>query len=93
MSADNWGECPKCSKIKAENLAKAYGKVPASEYQKLLDKSKEEKNTLREDYEIWTRLSGVFSVSYSCSCSDCNFEFSYKHEETIPFTLPTSKSK
>jgi len=37
--------------------------------------------TLREDYELGIYEDGTFEVSYHAHCSECEFKFSYKHEE------------
>lgn len=92
MSADNWASCPKClanhQKAVAQrqkNAEESYGKIPAKEYLKLLkgaeDKKKPSVDTLREDYYIGVNEQGVFRVSYLGSCSECDFSFSYEHEE------------
>lgn len=91
MSADNWAICPRC-KVACDERNKAklnapglnYGKVSQPEYDKLLKAATElEKpsETLREDYEIGMDKFGKFYVSYGCSCTECNFEFSFKKEE------------
>jgi len=93
MSADNWRACPNClakeqsklDKIKAR-VSADYGKIPADEYLQLVAESKKElklPDTLREDYEIGMYDEFDFYVSYSCSCSKCNYSFDYKHEENV----------
>ena len=88
MSADRWTICPKC---KIERVAKceqlqreivaAYGEVPLGEYLKLREKEVPPlEESLREDYEAYMKDTGVFVVRYSCSCSLCHFEFTYKKE-------------
>jgi hypothetical protein len=93
MSADNWTTCPRCKakaeaddKGKIDAAAKAYGKVSAEEYEKLVADARSpaqfDTDTLREDYEIGVH-NGEFSVSYGCSCNVCGFKFSFKHEEKV----------
>ena len=91
MSADNWTTCPKCQieveaktwkRVKKAN--EAYGKVDAAEYLRLLNHANEpipEELSLREDYELGMGADGIFSVGYSCSCRQCGFSFTFKHEE------------
>lgn len=93
MSADNWAICPKCNaaniadKEKAQiEAGAAYGKVAPAEYRKMMEAAYapiETETTLREDYEIGVNRNGEFSVNYGCSCSVCNFAFSYKHSEVV----------
>lgn len=103
MSANNWRVCPKCiaeraaEKVVAEQVAaKAYGKVSADEYLKLLEAAEDQgavlEETLREDYEIYTSESGRFVVSYGCSCSHCGFEHSFSHTENA-LAEPPKKAK
>lgn len=73
----------------------AYGKVPAEEYRTLdaaaleaeealiQDARLSHVETLREDYEIWTDEAGHFFISYSCSCTSCDFEHNFRHEEQL----------
>ncbi|GAF68325.1 unnamed protein product, partial [marine sediment metagenome] len=59
MSADNWRECPKCSKdaiarkeALANKVIESYGKIPAEEYLSLIAEQHEPivpDVTLRED--------------------------------------------
>ena len=88
MSADNWGICPKCIKAKNKRIEEAYGKVSRKEYERML--SEINKNdiglrTLREDYEIYTDGDGIFSIRYSCRCSDCGFYHTFKHAEAVTY--------
>ena len=94
MSANNWTVCPQCQarRVKertdrAHVAQAAYGKVSAEEYQRLLDNiagmlSYEDKDSMREDYQLGIS-DGKFSVSYHCSCSKCDFEWSFEHRETL----------
>lgn len=89
MSADNWTECPKCSKealdahgAKLEAAQASYGNVSAKEYRKLIleaEKPYEPEITLREDYEIGI-YNGKFRVSYRAHCSVCGFTYKYSFE-------------
>lgn len=79
MSADNWGVCPQC-KVKANQaVVSSYGKVSEEEYIALINKRvrANEKQTLREDYEIGTDKDGIFEINYGCSCSTCGFNYEY----------------
>jgi hypothetical protein len=83
MSADNWTECPQCSKKKIElnkRLDDLYGKISIDEYKKLLDQSKSldmiTSDTLREDYEQGIN-EGIYEVHYEAHCSVCGFTFKY----------------
>jgi hypothetical protein len=83
MSADNWTECPKCSVApvsRKAQLAEAYGKVTAEEYERLLaaPEVQEERVTLREDYYIGIR-AGIFRVSYGASCGACGWRYTFEH--------------
>lgn len=98
MSADNWAVCPKCLKKanddleKArEKLNKAYGIVPSIEYLKMFQETERSiesvssyamKAELREEYEIGIDENN-FYVSYSASCQECGFKYSYQTEEKI----------
>ncbi len=91
MSADNWRKCPRCAKklakTRADKLAKAeakYGKIPAAQYRSEIaeaEKPIKQEETLREDYEYWIDEEGYFQARYNCSCSRCDFEFSFKHAQ------------
>lgn len=84
MSADNWGICPKCIRVKNKRIEEAYGKVPKIEYERMLEEIKKpDVRTLREDYEIYTDEDGFFSVSYYCQCSDCGFCHRFKYSEQL----------
>ena len=93
MSADAWRVCPKCrmtEESKQESLrkkaAEMYGKVPEREYLALVDAADEEvdlRQSLREDYQVYTNEDGTFSVNYRCHCCACNFKFEYKFEEEL----------
>ncbi len=98
MSADNWRSCPAClaaaEKARQECVAKAeksYGKVSSEKYLALLEKARtptaELRETLREDYECYVDDEGTFTVSYSCSCQKCPFQFEYKHTQDVPLDV------
>jgi hypothetical protein len=94
MSADNWAPCPQCEKIgekRSRDLSAAadaaYGKVGADEYLAMLRQASEvapddERNTLREDYEIGIS-DGEFYIRYSGTCDKCGFKFTHKHDEMM----------
>lgn len=94
MSADNWTICPKCNVnlTKTSERAKleageAYGKVSPEEYLNMLKQANLEPNiepTLREDYGLHLDEDGEFTISYTCSCRICGFDFEYKHTEKVP---------
>lgn len=94
MSADNWSLCPKCAVIseqqrqkKQAKADKAYGKVSAEEYKRLLDDAnfiQLPRETLREDYEISTDKDGQFSVDYGAGCTVCRFTFEYHYTTQVP---------
>ncbi len=94
MSADNWRVCPRCEiladeeqRLAEEGLGDLYGKIQPEEYVREFNKvkfSKEtDKESLREDYEIGLDEDGEFYVIYHCGCSECGFEFEYKHTEKV----------
>ena len=95
MSADNWAICPRCKINHAnttakmiEKVNKQYGKIDQDQFvrdrQVAIDFAGQKlQPTLREDYEIYTDSDGVFTVSYGCSCSVCNFRHEFNHEERL----------
>ena len=93
MGADNWGVCPRCLKIKSEKkkaliekAEKGYGKISSSDYIKLVNEAAEsnpEGKTLREAYVIYTNSAGKLSITYSCQCKQCGFEYEFKHKEQL----------
>ena len=94
MSADKWGDCPKCisavvgQREKEKNrIDKLYGKVSMSEWleekKKFDSTSFKSENTLREDYECYMSPEGEFTVSYTCKCSSCGFVHNFSHAEKI----------
>ena len=93
MSADNWAECPQCTKNKDVALIRAgkivesgYGKVSKEDYNKavslIASVGIEQEPTLREDYDIGVNM-GIYEVDYSASCGVCGFNYSYKYEKII----------
>lgn len=91
MSADNWAVCPRCrDRVEAERderlneMAKAYGKVGADEYEALraraLDPGEPLKEMFREDYEFYGVEDGTIVASYSGSCTVCHLETTFRHE-------------
>lgn len=98
MSADNWAVCPRCrTNVDGLNQArinapgKAYGKVAADVYHKLVDDAKSllpYKESLREDFGIGIVKTDRdekprFVVDYSARCIDCGFTHKFKHETEI----------
>ena len=93
MSADNWTVCPKCNKRNVEMRTarkwaadESYGKVSVEEYRKIVDLAAQEigiDSNLREDYEQFMDEDGVYTVSYRCACSVCDFSFRYTHKEKV----------
>lgn len=93
MGADNWSVCPRCSLAAQERKAraltaanKAYGKVSAEDYDRILMKAKEMPDVLKvhdlgEFYELGVDVNGLFTVKYSCRCSQCDFEYAFKAQE------------
>lgn len=91
MSADNWIRCPRCVHLckvaqqqAVEDAGKAYGKVPAKEYLRLLDKASESvkiPDNLREDWEIGLEEDGRFVVRYYASCSACGWEYRFRADQ------------
>lgn len=90
MSANNWTECPRCRvgylaeiKVRAEEVANAYGKVPVEEYMRMNEEASNPppfEETLREDWYIGMSADGKFTAKYSCYCKPCGFEFSFEQE-------------
>lgn len=83
MSADNWTQCPQCSKKKIDlnkRLDDLYGKIPIDEYKRLQEQSSLldscSNNSLREDYEQGI-IDDVYEVHYEAHCKQCNFKFKY----------------
>lgn len=93
MSADHWGECPRCRARAVVEYAQrrqaaldGYGKVTSEEYSKLcleMDKPIAANETFREDYEIGLYKDGTFCVDYGGGCAVCGLNFEYKHEEKV----------
>jgi len=91
MSASDWSKCPRCVKAAADvarerksRLQSSYGKVDPEEYLRMaaeIEKPIKVHETLREDYEQGVDLDGVYYVVYRASCTQCDYEFTYKHEK------------
>ncbi len=87
MSARNHTNCPVCSKRNRKErdrlhtaASKAYGKVTAEEYARLLAKTGELpplEDTLGEYYQHWFDVDGTFKMKYFVSCNVCGFEFTH----------------
>jgi len=95
MSADNWRRCPRCLRIaleKKEHLIKKmnaqYGKISIEEFAKLKEEAEQPINlklTFEEYYELGIFDGPKFNVTYNGSCSVCNFNFEYEHEEKVSY--------
>lgn len=93
MSADNWAQCPRCTKRAVaekdslmEKARKSYGKVPAEDWMEMVKKAEQPislKDNLREDYSFGILADGEFYVLYRCSCSVCGFEHEFKEEKKL----------
>jgi hypothetical protein len=93
MSADNWTQCPRCSAkaraafvAKTKTAAESYGKVPPSQYTRLMDEiargAPEMEDTFREDYDIGLR-DGEFTIDYHGRCGECGLKHVFKHVEKV----------
>jgi hypothetical protein len=97
MSADNWTICPQCKKNAENNITKlqeklksSYGKISQTEYSNLLDSLKIEwetidelEHTLREDWDLNMNDDGEVYIKYSCSCTECGFNYEFLHTENV----------
>ena len=85
MSAENWAQCPVCTKkFEAERLT-LYGSVPEDKYLsevKRIEGAIKAQN-LREDYELGIDLEGNFFVKYYATCSICGFCHEFKTGENV----------
>jgi hypothetical protein len=70
MSADRWAICPKCCRVLGNTFTD-------NELEEL------EGYNLREDYEVWTNVSGIFEIIYRCECYKCGFKFKYNYEQHV----------
>lgn len=70
MSADAWGECPKCRQTKQT-------KAPVGNPQFRLDE------TIRMDYEQSITEDGLYYCYFSALCSVCGWKFSRNREEKV----------
>lgn len=90
MGADRWSVCPRCFDMATAQreaargeLAAAYGKVPAEEYEtlrKLAEMDIEHDATVREDWEIEGFDEGMIHVGYLGTCKTCGLEVNIQHE-------------
>ncbi len=99
MSADNWGQCPRCyvtNIAKAEELdrsaSEAYGKVSPEKFDELRDQARSFRKAIATDDNFCSTLredygigiqDGEFSVYYGGRCLTCGFEYKYKFEEKV----------
>ena len=89
MSADNWRECPKCSKKlkdfidkQSEVGKKGFTEDEWEEFETLKELVKEHDNTpLREDYELGVGEDCLAYVIYSGECQVCFATWSFKKED------------
>lgn len=106
MPADRWSDCPQCGyefKQHIKNLAAdthaAYGSVCEDEWQEICDKTVKalasgiHLNTLRENFEIYSKVPGELVFSYSCSCSRCGLDYDYENTQTFWSTKSEVKGK
>jgi hypothetical protein len=88
VSADNWKQCPKCVEKSQNELTHYIEKLSGvgltlGEVATLVTKKKSElKETLREDYEIYSEDFVVY-VTYSCHCTKCGFSASMEFEQSM----------
>lgn len=94
MSADNWTQCPQCSKAQRDaieernrQLQKAYGKVSADEYLTLATAplpavSTGRTNVFREDYEIGVR-GDTLEIGYAGECQTCGFTVTFRLSKSV----------
>lgn len=90
MGADRWSVCPRCfdmatAQMEAARgeLAAAYGKVPAEEYErlrKLAETDIEHDDTVREDWDIYGFDEGVIHVGYLGRCKTCGLEAKIQYD-------------
>lgn len=93
MSADNWRICPRCKwqtetkqRLAVKKAEALYGKVSPQAYTKLIrdaETQPELKETLREDFAVYTSPDGVFRVSYRACCNRCGFKHYHQCEERL----------
>lgn len=91
MSANNWRTCPKCRQVQEANrkarindARNAYGKAPIEKFTAMLDAANEQpelEESMRENYQLGVGSDGKFYVDYRASCENCDFEFSFKHDQ------------
>lgn len=103
MSADNWGQCPKCTKIqdketkqKEEQVKEAYGNVSAETYLNLLAALKAEEETpdtrsMREDWDLGVYEDGEFCLDYRASCVQCGFKYAFSYTADTLKEPPATK--
>lgn len=95
MGADNWRTCPRCEAIAHEKrnemqqrVLDGYGTMPRAEYLELYSRLQEPQKpleeNLREDYEVYIDDAGVFHCYYLAHCTECGFEFKFRHEQVVP---------
>jgi hypothetical protein len=80
MSAENWTQCPVCTKKFIKERAGLYGSVPEDIYLSEVDRVERAINAqnLREDYQIGIDLEGNFYVKYCGHCAICSFHYEFQ---------------
>jgi len=75
--------CPGCNKTKEKYIDTQHEKMSLDDYILLVEIAKNKNKSLQEDFEICLDENGFFSIDYHCRCSDCGFEYTYTHAESI----------
>jgi hypothetical protein len=93
MSADRWGECPRCRKqdrlersVAQRDLDNLYGKVPMGEFLRKQSDLKDKPaldSTMREDYELYVDEEGIFHINFGCYCKECGLDWTFAKEIDI----------
>lgn len=98
MSADNWTHCPRCTREGEQRIAELsqaitvlYGKVPIEQFDNSRKKLASEiaqfnirDETFREDYEIYGAETGVVTVDYNGTCTECGLTLHFTYIQPIP---------
>jgi len=98
MSADNWTHCPRCTRRKAalieakrRALPKLYGIGSVEEFEIARAEVLEAQTayerrdmTFRGDYEISGAETGVVTVNYMGSCTECGLSLEFDYRRGIP---------
>ncbi len=98
MSANNWAQCPRCTRRGEADLNEreakvwgSYGKIPMGEFDAARNAAQTDRaefanrdRTFREDYEIYGAETGEVTVAYSGSCQECGLSLTFQHDHVIP---------